>query len=144
MHRRRFLRTAAAAAALAFLRPERALSALAPAPASFPGGLRAVSHIPFDELLQTQGRRARIADLQGRPLAEVEVSEVADVSHEASRDRLEQISLLLRADAPLDLPQGSYRVDLPGVGSCELFLVPVVDRRPGCAYQAALTRFRDA
>jgi len=67
---------------------------------------------------------------------ELELAEAEDHSNAT----LEQFSLIFTGTASPWLPQGTYKLDHPRMGECELFLVPIGPDAAGMRYQAVFSR----
>ncbi len=88
-------------------------------------------------------RAEHFESLRGRPLAlvasdgqiDVEIKDIVPLRNPSPRDA--PFSVTFRAcGAQRSGPQGLYRLDLPGTGTVDLFIVPIGPDGQGMCYQA--------
>ena len=124
--------TAAATVAVAALSPQQA-----------PGmpGVR-TRWLGIDEFRPLTGKRVRLVPPAG-PTINARVIDVADRSTVHRGVAVEQVSILMRTGLTEPVPAGTFRIDHPEWGSCELFCSPVFSASRGIQYEATLSRLAD-
>ena len=95
-----------------------------------------------EEFRQHLGTRFGVRLDTPRPV-ELELTEVKDYNAQANEpSKMERFSLFFQGPADVYLPQNTYAFEHEGMGTHELFIVPVARNERGFRYESVFNYFR--